>query len=201
MSGDCAGQASSSDPFVRAFVAIEIGADVRAKLAAVLESLRETQAHVGWVPAPNIHLSLAFLGNVTREMVPLIGAALDEAVSAARPFAFDVSGLGQFGSRQSPRVIWAGVRECTDLMRLQERVAAGLTALGLALEEREYHPHLTLGRVRSPRGREDLAHAMEVAGAVVFGRVAASEVVLMQSRLMPAGARYSVLHRARCGLA
>jgi len=193
--------APSAEAFVRAFVAIAMGKDVRARLTETMGSLQRAGAHVAWVAPANIHLSLAFLGNVTWDMVPLIGAALDEAAAACAPFSLAVAEVGSFGSARSPRVIWAGVRESPALRELQGRVARGIMALGLTIEEREYRPHLTLGRVRSSRGRDELVQAMAAVAGQEFGRIEAREVLLMKSRLLPAGAEHSVVHRAPCATA
>jgi 2'-5' RNA ligase len=188
---------SDSSPFVRAFVAIEIGEDVRRRLAEAQDRLRRASAHVAWVPPQNIHVSLAFLGDIPREtIVPKVAAALDKAAGPVSPFGFDVAELGTFGSRRSPRVIWAGVHGEEPLKALHGRVYAALAVLGLRLDEREFAPHLTLGRVRSPRGVEDLMKAIAALGQPAFGRVETTRVLLMRSTLLPSGAEYAVLHES-----
>jgi len=189
---------TDAGPFVRAFVAVEIDDAARDRLEGVIALLKKTNAHVAWVPAANLHLSLVFLGNVRQETIPLIATALDEAARQVTCFAFDVVGLGWFGSERSPRVIWAGVRAPEALGDLQSRVTANLKALGLAFDERPFRAHITLGRLRSPRGREQLLESLASLRDREFGRVEATEIVLMKSRLLPQGAEYSVLHRARC---
>jgi 2'-5' RNA ligase len=190
--------AETAAPFVRAFVAVAVGAAVREALAKVLETLKASRARVAWVAPGNLHLSLAFLGNVPGTMLPLLGMALDEAAAPVAPFSFDAAGVGAFGSIRSPRVVWAGVRPCPALMILQQRVADGLAGIGVELETREYRPHLTLGRVRAPHGRERLAAALQAVRETEFGAVRVGEIVLMRSELRPEGARYTPLHRAPC---
>lgn len=183
-------------PFVRAFAAIEIDDAARRALVGALDRLRKTEAHVAWVPDANLHVSLAFFGDTPRAVVETIGLALDEAAAATEPFAYNVAGVGTFGSPRAPRVIWAGVSPCPPLMALQACLAAGIQALGVTLEEREFRPHITLGRVRSPRGVDRLKRALAELAEQAFGRVAAGSAVLMQSRLNPGGAEYTVLHRS-----
>lgn len=188
--------AESSDVFLRAFVALEVSEEVRRGLAEVQTSLKKTHAHVSWVPPENLHISLVFLGNITRNLVAPVAGALDGAAAATRPFSFRVAGLGSFGSRQSPRVIWAGVPDPAEIRALHDRLTPRLRAIGLTLETREFQAHLTLGRVRSPRGVPDLTQAMEPLAAREFGTVACSAVLLLRSVLWADGARYSELHRA-----
>lgn len=183
-------------PLVRSFVALEINAEVRSALAQIQNELKKTGAHVSWVPAVNIHLSLAFLGDVPRAMIGSVAQALCEAGCGTPAFSFTVAGVGSFGSRRSPRVIWAGVRPEPLLIELHARVVTFLRRVGMTLERREFHPHLTLGRVRSSRGRAELSRALETVQLLDAGTVQATRAVLMQSVLQSTGARYSVLHEA-----
>jgi 2'-5' RNA ligase len=154
---------------------------------------------VAWVRPENIHLSLAFLGNVPSDSVDALGAALDRAGRPVAPFSFDVEGIGTFGSRRSPRVIWAGAQGVPPLLTLQERVARALGTLGYEPDRKTFTPHLTIGRVRSARGREALLGALESVADASFGRVDVAHVRLMRSRLRPEGAEYSVLHETPLG--
>lgn len=184
--------------FVRCFVAIGLDDRTREQLVGVQTELRATRAHVSWVRPENIHLSLVFLGDVLRDDVPAIVEVIDDAVSSHAPFSFEVCGTGSFG-RGSPRVIWAGVRGCDALAAVQAAVSGGLRGVGIELEQRPYRPHITLGRVRSARGRRVLISALEELPDRHYGTVSVKGVDLMRSRLKPTGAEYGVLHH--CALA
>lgn len=182
--------------YVRAFAGIEVDNATRSALSDTQNALRRTECHVGWVPAPNLHLSLAFLGNIARDSIGPASDALDEAAASVTAFSCEVSGVGTFGSSRSPRVVWAGVEAVPPLMELQRRVADLLPAVGLPIEKREYRPHVTLGRVRSSRGRDALVSAVVALREQRFGVIVAERVCLFQSILGPAGAKYSLLHEA-----
>jgi 2'-5' RNA ligase len=183
--------------FVRAFVALAVSDVVRGRLAAILRDLTPSGAHVAWVPPENIHLSLAFLGDIESGTVHRVVLLLNQIAASVAPFVFDSAGLGVFGSPRSPRVIWAGVRDAEPLRRLHGLLAQGLCELGLAVDEREFRPHLTLGRVRSPRGVEALGKVMERHAEEDFGGTLSESVHLMRSVLSPSGARYTLLHAVR----
>ena len=70
--------------------------------------------------------------------------------------------------------------------------AAGLRERGFKLDDREFKPHLTLGRVK-PRGDRDARRALEAVPAGELARFTAREVVLMQSVLGPGGAKHTAL--------
>jgi len=192
--------AADTPTSIRAFIAIEINDETRRALVGTQSLLKETGAHVAWVAPANIHGSLVFLGDVVQDLIPKVGQVLDTAAAATTPFAFDVVNVGTFGRPDSPRVIWAGVRDPAPLQALHAKVAAGLRELQIPLETREFVPHLTLGRVKSSRNRRELAQAIQTAAATSFGHVAATRVVLMRSMLRPSGSEYLMIHPANFNL-
>lgn len=189
-----------SDEVLRAFIAVEIPEEVRALLAKEQLQLKPLGARVGWVAPENIHITMYFLGDIFGAQVESLGAMLKEAARGYAPFEIEVTGLGWFGPPRSPRVIWAGIRDPQKrLDALQQRIESGVRGLGLCTEERPFHPHLTIGRVR-PGGHAALpalTRALEQAKDTVYGRCAVDAVRLMQSRLGSAGPRYSLLHEEK----
>lgn len=186
---------------LRLFVALELPGDVRRALAALVERLASTGADVKWVEEENFHLTLKFLGEVEPVRLAPLGEALSRAAAQMAPFRFTAAGTGAFPSARRPRVIWVGVEEGKEELRdLAGRMDRALADLGFPPEERPFSAHLTLGRVRSPKGMEELVRAL---GAATFeGReVAVREVVLFQSVLGRAGPVYTPLGRYPLGAA
>lgn len=140
----------------------------------------------------NLHVTLKFLGAVDTSRLPVVREALDRAVAGCASFDLAVSGLGAFPTPTRPRVIWAGAAAgSSELKDVAARVERELTAVGFASDERAFSAHVTLGRVREPRGNERLAEAL--GGGERFGTVRVDRVSLMRSDLSPRGARYSEL--------
>ncbi len=190
-------QQPATDNVLRAFIAVEITAEVREKLAVLQSKLRKAGGRVGWVAPENIHLTMAFLGNVFAAQVAALSEALDAVAAGFKPFQFEVSDVGFFGSPKSPRIIWAGVaEEMPNLIDLQKLVAARVVGLGLPLENRPFKPHLTLGRVRSGKRADELTSALTSAKNTAFGWVPVQRLLLMQSHLEHQGVRYSILHES-----
>lgn len=184
------------DGTIRAFVALEVSEDVREALFAVRESLADLPwaRDVRWVKPENFHLTLRFLGDVSPEFCDALAPELDRAVGAQRSFELRLRDLTAFPSTRRPRVIVARVHE--DEAAIQELASAverKVVATGAEAEPRRFRPHITLGRLRkAPRGPIAL-EGREVDNAAMR----ASEVVLIRSELLPQGARYTALHRAR----
>lgn len=187
---------------MRCFVAVDLPDDVRAAVAAVQADVRGAapRADVGWVDAGKLHVTLKFLGDVRDDVVPDVRAALEDVARRHAPFEAAVGGTGQFPSRTRPRVLWTGLtgglREIGLLAADVERVCV---PLGFPAEARPFRGHVTIGRVRSPRGVARIVSAMAKA-PVDFGRWTVREVVLYRSHLRGSqGSRYEPLARIRLG--
>lgn len=179
---------------IRSFVAILLNDEVRAAIAAEIARLRPLGPRVSWVAPPNLHLTLKFLGELPPETLEQVKEALTEAVAGATPFSLHFYGLGAFPGMVRPRVLWVGVDEGGQAAQaLHARVEAALTRRGFAREERPFSAHLTLGRVREPRGLAQLQQAMERDARMDFGRLEVRALSLMRSDLSPSGSRYAEL--------
>jgi RNA 2',3'-cyclic 3'-phosphodiesterase len=184
------------DDVIRSFIAIEISDEVREGLNALQQDLKKAGAKVGWVAPENIHLTLVFLGDIFRSQGESLCAVLDSVASNTLPFRYEVSGTGTFGSVRSPRVIWVGLNAPPVLAELQGGVAAGVRELGLKIEDRPFHPHLTLGRIRAVNRVDELTSLLALAKSTAYGSVEVHRLLLMQSHLEHQGVRYSVLHES-----
>ena len=183
-----------SDTF-RCFIAIEIPATVRDNLARAQEFCARSQVHVSWVPAENLHLTMAFLGHVFESTLEPLRAGLDPITAGIRPFHMKVMGVGTFGRPGFPRVVWAGVEgPPPELQRVHVGLKALLEGLEISQEDRPFAPHITLGRVKGP----DKAHALTSALASIkndaFGDIHVERLLIMRSHLEEPRVRYSVLH-------
>lgn len=177
---------------MRLFIAVELGAEVAGKAAAVLETGRKLAPRAKWVRAENLHLTLAFLGAVDDGLVPAIGAALAEVAARHGPVVLHVAGAGGFGSSRKPRVLWLGVTgEVEALGRVQADLEEALVPFGYQPEHREFRPHLTLARARDPRGDFDLAAAVAALAGEDLGDVSVGRLVLFRSDLSPRGPTYT----------
>lgn len=179
---------------VRSFVAILLSEEVRAAVAAEISRLKPLGPHVSWVSPANLHLTLKFLGELLPDVLDEVKEGLAEAVRGAAPFGLRFYGLGAFPGVARPRVLWVGVdEERHEAQALQARVEEALARRGFAREERPYSPHLTIGRVREPRGLVPLQQALSRDAKSEFGRFEVRGVSLMRSDLSPGGARYMEL--------
>ncbi len=172
------------------------------RLGTEIAKLRELvggQA-IRWVEPEAIHLTLQFLGEIDDRTVGLIAGSLDEVCVNHPRMIFEVGGLGGFPNLNRPRVIWIGIREAdVSLSKLQAEIGGRVSKVGIDAEERTFHPHLTLGRLRREASQSELgllADQLRTVRSANLGSVQAEGVSLMRSELTGAGAVYSRLYFA-----
>ncbi len=187
---------------IRTFVAVELDEALRASLGDLQGRLKRAPlGRLGrWVDPNGIHLTLKFLGDVSKSQLPELRQALRRAAAAVPRFAIALSGLGCFPNARQPRVIWVGVQEPTGaLQHLQCAVERELAAIGFPPEGRAFTPHLTLARIRDqvrPGERAELGAWIGRQEVGRLGTMQVASVSLMQSELRSAGAVYTCLEAA-----
>jgi len=179
---------------MRLFVAVRPPDDVLGAVEEVVAPARRAMVGPRWTTPDQWHVTLQFLGNVPDEQVTEISKALD-SVSKVQPFPARLGGGGAFPRVARGRVIWLGVVAGIEGMTgLAHAVNGALEPLGFAPEEREYHAHLTLARLKVAG---DVAPAVESLGdGAVGGAFLVDEVILYRSRPSRSGARYEPVSTA-----
>lgn len=171
----------------RSFVAIEMPEPVAEALAHRVSGLRLGRP----VPPEAMHLTLAFLGEVSDDGLEELHDALSAIRAPAPDIVFDA--FGHFGDPR-PRALHAAVRATPALVALQAAVLRAARRAGLAPERRRFVPHVTLARFR---GREEdaapLARFIGTLPRLDLPGFRALDFALIASELHPDGARYEVL--------
>ena len=185
---------------IRSFLAIELPEPILRKIEEVEADLKSAHPDVRWVSPEKIHLTLKFFGNIEESRIDSIFKSIEEPVRSTQPFSLKVQGVGAFPSTKSPRVIWMGLVNGSEILTsFQKEIEAQLEKIGFQLEDRRFRPHLTLGRVKSSRGKDDLAQRMEKHKEGEFGDFQVERVILFKSDLKPSGPIYTTLRELRLG--
>jgi RNA 2',3'-cyclic 3'-phosphodiesterase len=183
------GKAGEEQESLRAFLAFEVSTEVRDNLMKVEELLSRTRADIKFVERENLHFTVKFLGEVSEGTVEEADRRI-KALSLRR-MEVGVRGLGAFPDLRRPRVVWAGVapQDLPSVSSSGQLVIDALEGIGES-DDRGFHPHITLGRVRSPRNVEALTSAVRENSAKEFGRSTISALKLKSSGLTPSGPIY-----------
>ncbi|MBI2354469.1 MAG: RNA 2',3'-cyclic phosphodiesterase [Deltaproteobacteria bacterium] len=166
---------------MRLFIAIELPDEVK----RLLGRLRGDIPDARWVPAEQLHLTLAFLGEVDEATMKRLTVEL--AAIRAPGFELRFSGTGCFPDRRRPRVIWVGLQPEPLLITLASLVRQAVLSCDIPQEERPFSAHITLARLRFPAAREAGAF-LDQPQKEELPPVSVREFILFQSRLTPQGA-------------
>jgi 2'-5' RNA ligase len=184
---------------IRTFIAVALDKAVRERTIALQDELAQSGAEVKWVEPENLHVTLLFLGEVADRDLPAVCQVVAECAAGHAPFTLSVETAGCFPNPRRPRVLWAGIGTGTqEMVALHGTLEPSLLELGCyRREERQYTPHITLGRVRSERSSEALAGALARHAGWQAGRMPVREVLVMGSELTPKGPVYTVMGRGK----
>jgi RNA 2',3'-cyclic 3'-phosphodiesterase len=185
----------SDEKAIRAFLAVDPPEEVFREIIKIQERLRKAiQGDIRWVRPEGIHLTLKFFGYVYQSDIANISSVVKNGVANMRALSLNVRSLGAFPTATRPRVLWLGIDGDTDaLIGLQAKIDTGFQEYGFKKEERPFRPHLTLARVKEPKGLVGLAEAVKKNEGYVAGSFTVSGLTLFKSDLRPTGAIYTKL--------
>jgi 2'-5' RNA ligase len=184
---------SGASGHVRAFVALELGAEGREAIGALITSLRPRLSGARWVRPEGVHLTLRFLGDTSPERIATLRPLLSAAASGAELGEARLAGLGTFpGTGKPPRVLWLGIQLPPPTLSLQAECERAAVAVGFPPEERPFRGHLTLARFRERVLRPALP-------PVDLGVIRLRTLALIRSELRPGGAVYTPVARFPLG--
>jgi len=182
---------------IRAFIAIALEPGLIAGLQKIQQELQAKLPGnpVRWVKPEQLHLTLRFLGNVPKDSMDNLAAALHRAAAGVAPLRLVLEGAGCYPNRDSPRVVWVGIRGDLDSLRgLQAQIEQEAQAFGDHTDERVFQPHLTMGRVTAGAiPARKVGEVIERAAVPKLGDWTVRQILLMQSELSSGGARYTTL--------
>lgn len=190
----------------RLFVAVELSLATTKKIAEASQRLahaaRTRQLDVAWVPPPNLHVTLAFLGWAQPEAVDAVRDAMIDVARTQKSFELEARGTGAFPSEAEARVLWIGVQDPKGaLAAVAGAIGARMESLGFPREQRVYVPHVTIGRVVGGAGRAaaPVAELFMAYRQATFGTSPIRALTLFESQTGSAGSVYFPLARAPLG--
>lgn len=187
---------------MRLFFAVLLENHTKHCVALVQESMKRALAgeRITWVPEPNLHLTLRFLGEQDETgLHKAVLAALTVAAQHA-PFRFVVCGAGVFPNARHARVLWVGVQEPAEpLYALAKHLEQELCKQGFPAEDKPFRSHITLARVKQPPPPQVMERLLASLPGEPLGVVEVNSFALMQSTLRPTGSEYSLVREFPLG--
>jgi 2'-5' RNA ligase len=185
---------------LRAFIAVEIPLSIRQAVCSATSDLqKELNSLVRWVPMENMHLTLKFLGDVSPSHVDMLTQMISAEADLFECFELHLDGLGSFPSLKRPRVIYIGIQAPAVLNAVHRGIESASRRLGYESEERDFSPHLTIGRVKqniTSAEQQTIRRALEGIKIGSLGTAKVNSLHLYKSDLKPTGSVYTRLYSA-----
>ncbi|MCL1837708.1 MAG: RNA 2',3'-cyclic phosphodiesterase [Propionibacteriaceae bacterium] len=182
----------------RLFVAVFPPLEITERLTELIEPRRDATPDWKWTRPENLHLTLAFFGDVPQaRQEPLIDE-LAEITATAFPLV--LNGAGIFGNTGMPEIgsqtqsglgakaVWLGAEVgAPALNNLSKLIRAAASRVGVRPDGSKFTPHLTLARASNRAPARGVCDVVESFGAFSF---AVNEFVLVKSTLAKGGSYY-----------
>lgn len=122
---------------MRLFIAIQLSEEMKKALITCMHDLKKQGVEGNYVPAQNLHMTLAFIGEYD-------DAAKVKKVIESVPlpqFRMSLSEKGNFGN-----LLWAGLKGNQKMKTYVKDLRAALKAADIPFDKDEFIPHITLVR-------------------------------------------------------
>ncbi len=185
---------------IRTFIGIHLPDKVKSFLGDQMNALQKRVIPgVKWVPPENLHITIKYLGLLPEELLPAINTAVSDIANGSFPMRLRVCGFGAFPKLSRAQVLWVGIAEECRLV-LEEMFwridAACCTITKQQCEQRVFHPHITLGRIRRRvRTPHEIVEYFTVQNSSIHEDFIADGLTVFRSVLTDTGSVYSILHQ------
>lgn len=152
---------------MRLFLAISIAGAMQDSLLNLQHHWRNIGVRGHFVPAENLHLTLAFIGEYGNPDIVM------DAISAVSftPFTIQLDGAGNFHD-----ALWAGTAQNEELTHCVRRLRRALAEQNIPYDRKKISPHITLvRRADFPGNIESLLEELPT------GTMKVTEIALMRS--------------------
>lgn len=175
----------------RGFIAVEI--PITEAILAILKDLSLSEANIKLVKPENIHITLKFLGQTSIDQIENIEYIMKQTISDIQPHTIRLVGTGVFPNEQYIKVIWIGIKQGGQLADIVSSLNDQLSTLGFKYEKRTFSPHITLGRMKNEKGKEQVLSIKEKYKETMFAEINVENILLKKSTLTPNGPIYETI--------
>ncbi|MDD5614291.1 MAG: RNA 2',3'-cyclic phosphodiesterase [Candidatus Omnitrophica bacterium] len=179
---------------IRTFIAVEIIKNTRDLIARIQNDLAKSNSDIKFVEPDNIHITIAFLGNLEIKRVPFVKNTLQDLLKDRAGFCLQPHGLGCFPNIKNPRIIWVGIEKGGEnLANIHEDIVSILAKDGIEIDAKTYHPHITIARIKSLENQYILKSLIAKSPEFQFEQIPVNRIQLLESRMTDQGPIYKSL--------
>ncbi len=182
---------------IRSFLAIELPKQIKEEAELILTSTKKRYPNFRFIPESNWHLTLHFLGAIRTEQIALLDQGVPFILKDIKPFKISLGSLGGFPTGRKHNLLWIGVNGDLEALKLlHESLSVQLSQWKFEIEERTFHPHITVARSKSKIQCEFEKSEYSFQSSETWVK----EIVLFRSHLLSSGPLYTSLSRYPLGL-
>jgi len=179
---------------IRCFIAISLDTKIKSIIEKIHQDLSGLEASLRWVKPELAHITLKFLGSVPSNRLEQLHSAIRDGIAGSKIFSFSLSRIGAFPNLHRPNVVWLGIDEgAHNIKDLAERLEDALGRIGFKKEERPFHSHITIARIKEENRHTPLGGFIEKYHLSENHTQICSRVALVKSTLHPCGPKYDIL--------
>jgi len=135
---------------IRCFTGISLPEELKREFEQSASAFDPFGKSISWVRFPTLHFTLHFFSSLQEDELKRLIEITRPLAAQAKKFQLTLENPGFFSHKRNPRVYWWSMAGLEPLLRLQHALHVKYEENNLPLERREYSPHITLGRFRSP---------------------------------------------------
>ncbi|MBO6111350.1 MAG: RNA 2',3'-cyclic phosphodiesterase, partial [Methanobrevibacter sp.] len=153
---------------IRAFLAIDLDDDLKPKINKIIREFKQIDANIKYVDLQNLHFTLKFFGDIDTEGIDLISEKIENVIKDFDSFTIKIKGCGAFPNKNHIKVIWVGLDEDEILKDLHDKLDKEFNSIGFDLD-RKFSSHLTIGRMKSAKGKDKVKNTIETYNNIDIG--------------------------------
>ncbi|MBU5574861.1 MAG: RNA 2',3'-cyclic phosphodiesterase [Candidatus Aenigmatarchaeota archaeon] len=175
---------------MRLFIGINIPENIKKKILEIQEKLKD--ADIKLVEPENLHICLKFLGEVDENQIENIKKSIDNVCNNYKSFEIRLNKLNFFPNENFIRVVFIELENPWIIKSMMELLDTELNKYGFEKEKRDYIPHITLGRVKNIKNKENF---LKITKNIKINEIInINEIKLFSSKLTQKGPIYSIIY-------
>jgi 2'-5' RNA ligase len=135
------------------------------------------------------------LGDTYESDIEKICKNLSLKLNGFSSFLLNLFGVGVFKSVYNPKAIWIGAEESNVFKELYELIVNTLTTIGIEVQQRDFKPHITIGRTKNMKDIFNLKKLIERNKEQEIDKLKITEVYYYESVLSSKGPVYNVIKK------
>jgi RNA 2',3'-cyclic 3'-phosphodiesterase len=109
---------------------------------------KNKMTNIRWVEPQKMHVTLEFFADISEEQKSLVQQIIKDKSEDQGPFVLTAERVDGLPNADYPDTIVVKLTPSPEAIKAQKDIHDALAQTGIPVQEREWHPHLTLGRMK-----------------------------------------------------